>query len=174
MLTVSPVFDTPRLTLRRFELDDAEFVLELLNEPSFIRYIGDKGVRNLDDARDYLQTGPMDSYQRHGFGLFHVARRDDGAAVGMCGLLQREELAEPDIGFAFLPQFWSQGYATEAASATLDYGKEKLEMRRIVAITAPDNHSSIKLLQRIGFLFEEKIRLADDADEVNLFAINCS
>lgn len=168
----SLVFETARLKLHHLDYVDAAFILELLNEPSFIQFIGDKGVRTLDDAREYLQNGPLDSYKRHGFGLFRVVHREDKLAVGICGLLQRDELADPDIGFAFLPRFWSKGFAQEAAAATLDHGRDQLNMKRVVAITNRDNHSSIKLLQKIGLFFEGTVRLADDADEVNLYAIN--
>ena len=111
--------ETQRLFLRAFNVDDAQFVLTLLNEPSFIRYIGDKQVRNVDDARRYLLNGPIASYERHGFGLCAVELRESRTPIGMCGLLKREELPDPDIGFAFLPDFWSKGFAFEAAAAVL-------------------------------------------------------
>ena len=157
--------------MRRFELHDAEFILALLNEPSFLRYIGDKGVRTLDDARNYLQSGPLESYQRHGFGLLMVARRDDQVPVGMCGLLKRDELDDPDVGFAFLPQFWSLGYGFESTEAILEYGRDRLEMKRIVGITSPENDASIRLLLKAGLSFEGKVQLAPDAGDVNLYAV---
>lgn len=162
------VLETPRLTLRRLSEDHAGFILRLLNEPSFLRHVGDKGVRSEDDARRYLRDGPMASYARHGFGPYLVERKDDGAPVGMCGLLRRETLSDPDLGFAFLPEFWSRGYATEAAAAVLAYGRETLGLGRIVAITSPDNDGSIRVLQKLGFVYESRIRLADS--EVILFA----
>lgn len=165
------VLETRRLVLRQLDLGDAEFILELLNEPSFVQFIGDKGVRTLDDARDYLRTGPMDSYNRHGFGLFMVMKRDGQVPIGMCGLLKRDELDDPDVGFAFLPRFWSRGYASESAAATIACGRDRFGMKRIVAITAPENKSSISLLLKLGLQFEGVIRLSADADEVNLYAI---
>jgi RimJ/RimL family protein N-acetyltransferase len=167
------VLRTPRLLLRRFDLDDADFILELLNEPSFIRYIGDKGVRNRDDAREYLNGGPLESYERHGYGLYMVLSRDGSVPLGMCGILKRDELEDPDIGFAFLPRFWSKGYASESAAAVLDYGRNSFGMKRIVAITATDNSSSIRLLTRLGFKFERTACLSDEMDEVNFYAIGC-
>jgi RimJ/RimL family protein N-acetyltransferase len=163
------ILETDRLILRQFTTDDAAFILELLNEPSFIRFIRDSGVRTLDDATDYLVNGPLASYDRHGFGLYLVQLKADGAPIGMCGLLKRDGLDDVDIGFAFLPRYWSQGYATEAATAVLDYGHTVLGLTRIVAITAPDNHGSIKVLKKIGLRFDKLITLADDGGEALLF-----
>jgi RimJ/RimL family protein N-acetyltransferase len=167
---VFPVIETDRLILRRLEPDDAEFILGLLNDPSFLRFIGDKGVRTLDDAREYIRTGPMASYERLGFGLFLTALREDRAPIGICGLLKREALDDVDVGFAFLPRYWSKGYGFESAAAVLDYGRRVLGLTRIVAITSPDNASSIRLLEKLGLKFETMIRLSEDSPEVRLFA----
>lgn len=145
---------TERLRLEPFTTDDAAFALTLLNEPSFHQYIGDKGVRDLDGARRYLETGPLASYTRHGHGLLRVGLRDDATPIGMCGLLRRDSCPDPDIGFAFLPAYWGQGYALEAARAVLEHGRATLKLRRIVAFTAPDNERSGRLLERIGLRFE--------------------
>ncbi len=166
----SVVVDTDRLVIRRLTLDDAEFIVGLLNQPSFLRFIGDKGVRTLDDARDYLLKGPLGSYDRFGFGLYLVALKDSAAPIGICGLLKREALDDVDVGFAFLPDFWSQGYAFEAAAAVLAHGRRDLGLGRIVAIVTPDNDRSIALLERLGMRFERLVRLADDATELKLFA----
>ena len=163
------VLETERLVLRRLCSDDAEFILELLNQPSFLRYIGDKGVRNTDDAIRYIQTGPQASYERFGFGLYLVELKESGVSIGMCGLLKRDSLPDVDVGFAFLPAHWSQGYAFEAAAAVMTYGREVLGLRRIVAITSLDNVASIKLLEKIGLRFERLIKLAEDQPEVRLF-----
>jgi RimJ/RimL family protein N-acetyltransferase len=164
------VLETRRLILRRLEPGDAEFILALLNDPSFLRYIGDKGVRSLDDAREYIRTGPMASYERFGFGLFLTALREEGVPIGICGLLKRETLEDVDVGFAFLPRYWSQGYAFESASAVLAYGRKELGLRRIVAITSPDNTASMCVLEKLGLKFESMIRLTGDSPEVRLFA----
>jgi RimJ/RimL family protein N-acetyltransferase len=163
------VLETPRLVLREFDLDDAEFVVQLLNEPSFLRFIGDKGVRTLADARDYLLKGPIESYRRFGVGLYLVSLREDGTPIGMCGLVKREGLADVDVGFALRSRYWSRGYAVEAAAAVLDYAKRTLNLGRIVAIVNPGNHASISVLERIGLKFERMIRLSGDAAEVKLF-----
>ncbi|HET7220624.1 MAG TPA: GNAT family N-acetyltransferase [Vicinamibacterales bacterium] len=164
------ILETERLVLRRMVLDDDAFVRRLLNEPSFIRYIGDRGVRTLDDARRYIVDGPLTSYERVGFGLYVVETRTDQTPVGICGLLKRDTLEHPDLGFAFLPRFWSKGYAYEAASAVIQYGRAALGIERILAITSPDNAASIKLLQRLGFSYEGMRRLTDGAPEVKVFA----
>jgi len=164
--------ETQRLFLRAFNVDDAQFVLTLLNEPSFIRYIGDKQVRNVDDARRYLLNGPIASYERHGFGLCAVELRESRTPIGMCGLLKREELPDPDIGFAFLPDFWSKGFAFEAAAAVLHDARERIGIERVLAITSLDNEASIRLLERLGFKFERVTKLSADSEQVRLFALN--
>ena len=148
------VLETERLILRRLTVEDAQFILTLLNEPSFLRYIGDKKVRNVDDARRYILDGPVASYDRNGFGLYLVELKDSHAPAGMCGLLKRDDLPDADIGFAFLPDFWNKGFALEAAKAVLNYAQKELNLKRVLAIVNPDNESSIKLLQKLGFKFE--------------------
>jgi RimJ/RimL family protein N-acetyltransferase len=164
------VLETERLVLREFHLDDAEFVLQLLNESAFLRFIGDKGVKTLADARDYLLKGPIESYRRFGFGLYLASLREDGTPIGMCGLVKRAGLADVDVGFALRSRYWSRGYAVEAAAALLDYGKRTLNLGRIVAIANSDNHASIAVLEKIGLKFERMVRLSTDAVEVKLFA----
>ena len=163
------VLETERLILREFTVEDAEFILALLNEPSFLRYIGDKKVRELEDARQYILNGPVASYERNAFGLYLVELRESHTPMGMCGLIQREELPDPDIGFAFLPEFWNKGFAFEAATAVLQDARERRRLERILAITSLDNEASIGLLQRLGFTFESEIRLAADRGPVKLF-----
>lgn len=163
------ILETPRLVIRRLSADDAEFILALLNEPSFLRYIGDKGVRNIADAIRYIQTGPLASYERFGFGIYLVELKESGLPIGMCGLIKRETLPDVDIGFAFLPSFWSRGYAFESAAAVMNYGRAVLGLRRIVAITSPDNDASAKLLEKCGLRYERLIKLGDETAEVRLF-----
>lgn len=164
------VLETPRLVLRRFAAGDEPFVLQLVNEPSFLRFIGDRGVRNLDDARAYIENGPLASYARFGFGLWLTQLRDDGTPIGMCGLLKRDTLEDVDIGFAFLPAHWAKGYAHEAAAAVMDHGRRVLGIPRIVAIVSPDNADSIRLLGKLGLRFERNLQLNGDARETSLYA----
>jgi [ribosomal protein S5]-alanine N-acetyltransferase len=163
------VLETVRLRLRRMTFEDAAFILRLVNEPSWLEFIGDKGVHSLDDACNYIRTGPMSMYERFGFGLYLVERKSDGATLGMCGLLKRDTLPDVDIGFAFLPEFWGQGYAYEAAAAVLAHGHREFGLMRIVAITTPHNESSIRVLQRMGMQFERILELTP-GDPVKLFA----
>jgi RimJ/RimL family protein N-acetyltransferase len=163
------VLETDRLVLRRMSVDDAEFELRLLNEPSFLRFIGDRGVRTLEDARAYILKGPVDMYERLGFGLYITELKGEGVPIGICGLVKRDFLEDVDIGFAFLPGFWGQGYAYEAASAVMEYAKGALGLKRIVAITNPDNQSSIRLLEKLGFRFDRMIRATADGPEIRLF-----
>jgi RimJ/RimL family protein N-acetyltransferase len=161
------VIETERLRLVEFTPEDAEFVLRLLNEPSFLRYIGDRGVRTVEDARKYILDGPVAGYERQGHGLMRVVRRSDGETVGMCGVLKRDSLPDPDIGFSFLPEHWSQGYAFEAASAAMRHARGTLGLGRIVAITTKDNGPSIRLLGRLGFRFDRLVTIG--SEELNHF-----
>lgn len=158
------MIETQRLFVRRITVDDAPFILTLLNEPSFLQYIGDKQVRNLEDARQYILNGPVASYERHGFGLLLVELRDTQTPIGMCGILKRAELPDPDIGFALLPDFWNKGFAFEAASAVLNDAPH-----RVLAITTLDNDASINLLERLGFKFERITRLTPEGEQLRLF-----
>lgn len=163
------VLETERLILRKLSVDDAEFVLELLNEPSFLRHIGDKGVRNLEDARGYILNRLIASYERNGYGLYLVEIKESGIPIGISGLVKRDTLPDADIGFAFLPEYWARGYAVESALAVMKYARETLKLDRILAITSPDNEASAKLLGKIGLRFDRMITLSDDGDEVRLF-----
>lgn len=163
------VLETERLILRQLTVDDAPFILTLLNEPSFLRYIGDKKVRNLDDAREYIVTGPIASYEKHGFGLYLVELKELQKPIGLCGIIRREELPAPDIGFALLPDFWNKGLAFEASTAVLNYAHDELKITRILAITSLDNEASIKLLQRLGLSFQRIMRLSEEREQVRLF-----
>jgi RimJ/RimL family protein N-acetyltransferase len=165
------VLETSRLRLRRLTLEDAAFIFVLVNEPSWLRFIGDRGVRSLDDAREYIRRGPIASYERFGFGLYLVELRGSGTAIGMCGLLKRDILPDVDIGFAFLPPFWGNGYAREAASATLEHGRTVFGLERIVAVTQSDNEASIGVLRKIGMQFREMVCLSQSERELALYAI---
>jgi RimJ/RimL family protein N-acetyltransferase len=152
-------------------LDDAKFVLRLFNEPSFVRYIGDKGIRTIEDACSYIVTGPVESYGRHGYGLYVAELKDTRTAIGICGLLKREWLTDVDLGFAFLPEYWSRGYAFEAASAAVAYARGACGVVRIVAITSQDNAAAHRLLDRLGFRLERLVRPPDEEQEISLFAL---
>jgi [ribosomal protein S5]-alanine N-acetyltransferase len=165
------VLATPRLQLRTLAEDDAPFILELLNDPAWLRFIGDKGVRTVDDARAYIANGPMAMVRRLGFGLYRVAIRDADVPVGICGLIKRDALDDVDLGFAFLPQFRAQGFAREAATAVMAHGRGVLGLPRIVAITAPDNVRSIKVLEDLGLRCERTFRMPGDDHEVQLYAV---
>jgi RimJ/RimL family protein N-acetyltransferase len=163
------IFDTERLSVRQFSLDDADFILELLNEPGYIQNISDRNIRCLDDARRYLESGPIASYAANGFGLFRVALKDSDTPIGMAGLIRRTQLEDVDIGYALLERYWGQGYATEVASAMLQYGYEVLKLPRIIAIIAPDNAASAHVLEKIGLRSVGIINLPDLGGESRLF-----
>jgi RimJ/RimL family protein N-acetyltransferase len=163
------VCETPRLRLRYLISSDAAFILELLNEPDFIRNIGDREVRTVEDARRYIHSGTVSGYDKTGFGLYLVELQGDATPIGICGLLKRDYLEHVDVGFALRAGFRNHGYAFEAAGAVMRFGLEVLKLGRIVAITAPDNHASIKLLRRLGLEFERNIRVPDLERDTSLF-----
>jgi [ribosomal protein S5]-alanine N-acetyltransferase len=159
-------FDTARLRLRMFTPDDASFMLELQTDSSWLRHIGDRGVHDLDSARDYLHRVPLDMYRGLGFGPLRMDLRD-GTPVGMCGLFKRDTLDDVDLGYALLPRHRGMGYAAEAAAATLAWACGALGLRRVIAITSPDNDASGRVLERAGMRFERMLSLAADPREVN-------
>jgi ribosomal-protein-alanine N-acetyltransferase len=163
------ILGTARLRLRELAHSDAPFILTLVNEPSFIQNIGDRGVRTLDDARAYIENGPVASYAQFGFGLYLVELSASGAPIGICGILRRDALPDPDLGFAFLPAYWRRGYALESAAAVRHYARVELRIGRLLAITNAGNAGSIRLLDKLGFRFARMIRLAEGQPELKLF-----
>ena len=164
------ILETERLLIRQLTFDDADFIIELLNDPSFIQNIGDRKVRNVEDARAYVLNGPVASYAKNGFGLSLVILKATGESIGMCGLIKRDALEDVDIGYAYLPRFWSKGYAIEAALAMKSHAKETVQLKRLVAIVDPANAGSIRVLEKLGMKFEKMIRLSQDEIELKLFA----
>ncbi|MGD8840071.1 MAG: GNAT family N-acetyltransferase [Gammaproteobacteria bacterium] len=165
---------TSRLQLRWLEIGDAAFIFRLLTDADWLRFIGDRGVADLDGARRYLETGPLEMYRERGFGLNRVAFKADDTPIGICGILQRDNLADVDLGFAFLPEFRGRGYALEAASAVLDHARETLGIERVVAIVAAQNAASIGLLEKLGFAYENEFSRDSGAPPVGLYGIDLS
>jgi RimJ/RimL family protein N-acetyltransferase len=163
------VLDTERLTLRWLEPGDAGFILELTNDPDWLRHIGDRGIRTLDEAGRYIADGPRAMCERLGFGLYCVELRGTVTAIGLCGLIKRDWLSEVDIGFAFLPRFRGNGYAFEAAAATLKLAQDLLGLRRIAAIVSPANADSIRLLEKLGLAFQQSIVPPQQTAAVDLY-----
>ena len=199
------IIETERLILREVVETDDEFMLDLLNQPSFIKYIGDRNVRDLEQSREFIESRYRKSYAENGFGLYLVELKDEfrtladapvsafddetpadksvseseiqnpksviqNQSIGICGFVKRDDLPDADIGFAFLPQFEKKGFAFESAKAVMKFGREKLNLRRVLAITTQNNESSIKLLEKLGFKFERLVKMPHDADELNLFS----
>lgn len=156
------VLETPRLLLRHFTADDAEFILRLVNEPAFIANIGDRGIRTVPEAASYLTDGPIASYEAHGHGLYLVALKESDQAIGICGLLKRIQFADIDVGYAFLPEFWRRGFAFESAAGVLEYARTALKVEKILALVSPENRASISLLEKLDFEFSELRQMKDD------------
>lgn len=163
------LLETDRLCLRRIDEGDADFLVELLNEPAFLENIGDKGVRSFGDVPRYLGEGPLASYSRYGYGLYLVQEKANGMPVGMCGVLKRDGLADPDLGFAYLARYHGRGYASEAGAAVLAYERRLHGLGRIVAITSMDNRGSMRVLEKLGFRDAGTIRLAGRDEETRYF-----
>lgn len=167
---VAMTAETERLIIRPVELADAVFLLRLLNEPSWVRYIGDKGVHTVFDAERYIESGPIETYRRYGFGMNLVALKNDATPIGVCGLVKRDALPEPDLGFALLDAFNGHGYAYEAASAVMAHARTTLRLPRVLAITTVDNDRSGRLLTKLGFAFERLVRFPPADEELKLYA----
>lgn len=169
--TPTIVLQTGRLLVRHMTLDDAPFMLELLNGEAWLRFIGDRGVRTLEDARRYILDGPVEMVRRLGFGFYVVVLKENGCPIGICGLAKRDFLDDVDIGYGFAPAYWGQGYAWEAASAVLAYAQRELGLARIVATVRAGNGASIALLNKLGLRFERMIAHPDGTRDLQLFAI---
>ncbi|SFE40599.1 Protein N-acetyltransferase, RimJ/RimL family [Chitinophaga sp. CF118] len=165
-----PICKTERLIISELTIQDAPFVLTLLNTPTWIQYIGDRGIKNIDEARNYLLNGPIASYKQRGFGLYLIKLKEGNIPIGMSGLIKREGLDNVDIGFALHPDYARKGYAFECADAIMKYAREVLKIPVIVAITTEDNASSISLLKKIGLQYKEMVILPGNPKEYMLFS----
>ena len=165
------VLETDRLILRHQTVEDAAFMLELWNDPSWIQNIGDPGVRTVEEARGRIATRGVESYETLGYGFYLVELKDGGLPLGICGFAKRDFLEEPDVGFAFLPRYWGKGYAYEAAAAVMEYGKSVLGFTRIVAITSEHNEASGKLLEKLGLQFEKLLPYPGRDEMVRLYSV---
>ena len=162
------ILETPRLTMREAGIEDAPFVLELLNAPGFVQGIGDRGVRTLDEAQAYIETRIISSYRDHGFGMWIVTPKDSPAPMGLAGLVKRDVLAHVDVGYAFLEQAWGQGYAREAAAAVLAHARGALGLETVAAIVNPNNLASRRVLETIGLRFVD-VRQLDGWDQPSAY-----
>jgi ribosomal-protein-alanine N-acetyltransferase len=163
------ISETKRLRLRELGASDAAFIVQLVNTEGWLRFIGNRNIHSLDDARNYMLTGPLSSYVRNGFGLYLVETRDQEVPLGLCGLIKRESLDHPDLGFAFLPQHTGHGYAYEACESVLDLARNKIEISPLLAITTFDNEKSIGLLKKLGFVFKGPFHNKESNQELLLF-----
>lgn len=175
---MSPILETERLRLRLLEEGDADFYLRLVTQPSWLRFIGNRGIETTEHARQAIVQGPLAMHAKHGFCLYMVEARNmndpdgPGEPLGICGLIKRDTLPDVDIGFAFLEAHCGKGYAWESASAVLEHGRTALGLHRIVAIVSPENAISINLIRKLGLRLEQQIRLTPDANPVDLYGID--
>ena len=166
--------ETERLRLRWLTLDDADLMLAIWNDPAFVRHVGDRGIRTLDEARDEMAKGALRLYATYGFGPYRMALKDDDTAIGICGLFRRDNLDEPDIGYALLPEYCGKGYAYEASCAVMEYARTVLQVPRLVAIISPENSASIGLIRKLGLRFERMHNMPDDDGEVCIYGMQLS
>jgi len=160
---------TARLCLRRLTIDDAPLMLAIWNDPEFVRYVGDRGIRTLDQAQTALRDGVLRLYADHGFGPYTMVLPNPDRAIGICGLFQRDSLDDPDIGFAVLPDYRNRGYVFEAARSVVAYAREELKLQRLTAIVSPENAASVALIRKLGLEFERMHRMSGDDDEVAIY-----
>lgn len=164
------ILETERIKVRWLTMDDTRFIIELLNSPGWLKFIGDRNVKTEDQAKKYLESGPLKSYADNGFGLSLVELKNEKMPIGMCGIIKRDHLESPDIGFAFLPEFIGKGLAFEVAKATMTYAKQTLKLPEILAITLPSNKLSIKLLEKIGMRFIKIFSFPNDNEQLSLYS----
>jgi [ribosomal protein S5]-alanine N-acetyltransferase len=165
------IADTERTHLREIERTDAPFICALLNQPSFLRYIGDRMVRTSEDAANFIESRYQQSYREHGFGLYLVELRQSATPIGMCGFVRRPGLTGPDMGFAFLPEFEGRGFAYESAVAALQYARTRIDLTTLLAIAQPDNLRSHRLLSRLGFFSTGVTTLPGETQSVEIFTL---
>jgi RimJ/RimL family protein N-acetyltransferase len=171
-IAASETLHTERLELRRITLDDAAFMLQIWNDPAFLRYVGDRGIRTEKGARDALEKGVMKLYREHGIGPYHLSLKETGVAIGICGLFQRDHLDAPDIGFSLLEPYRGQGYAYEAAAAVVADARNRQRLTRITAIVSPANAASIALIEKLGLQYEKILHMPGDAGDTSLYGVN--
>ncbi len=165
------IAETDRLLVEKFTLKDASFFKELVNTPHWLKYIGDRDIKTINDAKAYIKKTHLKSYETTGFGFYKLLlKEENNKPIGSCGLVKREGLDDVDIGFAFLPEYEGKGLAYESSSAILEIAKEEFGLERIVAITLPTNSNSIKLLEKLGFAYEKRVKPFEDGEELLLFA----
>lgn len=164
------IAETERLVISELSLDDAPFFLKLVNTPNWIKYIGDRNLKTVKDAEDYLTKGTLKSYKDYGFGFYKLQEKQSKNIIGTCGLINRKELDNVDLGFAFLPEFEGKGFGYESSMAVVKLAQEKFQLKKLLAITLPINKSSIKLLEKLGFVYQKRVIPFDDGEELMLFA----
>jgi ribosomal-protein-alanine N-acetyltransferase len=162
---------TERLRLRRITLDDADLTLALWNDPAFVRNVGDRGVRTEEQARKKIEAGALQLYANYGYGPYVVEFRSSRERIGICGLFKRDNLDDPDIGFALLPEFCRQGYAEEAAQAVVDHARDDLAAGTLTAIVSPHNAASIRLIEKLGLRFCRMITMPGDEEAICLYSM---
>jgi ribosomal-protein-alanine N-acetyltransferase len=171
---VSPDFliETERLTMRRITPHDADLMLAVWNDPAFVRYVGDRGIRTIEQAAKAIEEGAMRLFSEHGFGPYRMALKTDDTAVGICGIFAREGMDEPDLGFSVLPEFCKRGFAYESAVAVIRHARVDLKLPRLTAIVSPENAASVGLIEKLGLQFERMIRLPGENSDISLYAVS--
>ena len=171
MTVHSHVLTTQRLRLRWLSADDAGLLLSIWNDPAFVRHVGDRGIRTRDEAAQAFSDGPLKLYNEYGYGPYRVSLLENDQAIGICGLFRRDNLDDPDVGFALLPEYCGKGYASEAAMAVVEHAKHSLRLPRLTAIVSPGNAASIGLIEKLGLRFERMIRMPGDSEDISLYGI---
>jgi len=168
------LMETDRLRLRAVTIDDAELMLAVWNDPAFIHNVTDRGIRTLDQAREAIESGAQKLFDDYGYGPYCMSLKSDGSMIGICGLFRRENLDDPDIGFAVLPAYCGRGYAGEAAEAVVAYARNDLGLGVLTAIVSPTNVSSIGLIEKLGLKFERMVTMPGEDEAICLYSMALS
>lgn len=164
------ILSTDRLLISEITLDDAAFILKLMNDKDWIKNIGDRGIRTIEDAEEYIRTRFLKTYTESDLGFYGLVLKNSRQIIGVAGLIDRDGIDHVDIGYGILPEYRGKGYAFEATKAVYDYGYNELKLKKIVAIVNPENPSSINLLSKLGLEFEKMVRLPDEEIDIMLFS----
>lgn len=169
--TALPRLETARLQLNWLTENDADLMLAIWNDPDFIRFVGDRGVRTLDEAREAMEAGVLKLYRDFGYGPYRMSLHNSDVPMGICGLFKRDNLEYPDIGYGLLPAFCASGYAYEAAQAVADHARDHMKLAELCAIVTPQNTRSVHLLEKLGMCAGESIRMPGDDEDVVVYSI---
>ena len=153
--------ETARLRLRLFTHADVQIMFELGSDPDVIKYAEATPVRDLEEAMQRLEQGPLSDYEKYGYGRFAVELKETGNVIGFCGIKYLPEIELPEVGYRYLKEYWGRGIGTEVAQACVDFARDDLKIKKLVALIMPDNTASINLAVKLGMTRGPLIHIYD-------------